>query len=179
MNFDALVHAIADIHLRTQSAAVRAVNVVLTCRNWLIGAYIHEYELQGQDRAAYGAELFESLANRLGALGVPNCNRSRLYRYRDFYRFYPEVRDALPRPYASLLPPVSTLSPEIVATLSPQSAEKAATPSPLFGTFVLERLSYSHIELLLEIEDPLKRAFYEVECIKGNWSVREPVGDRK
>ena len=28
-------------------------------------------------------------------------------------------------------------------------------------------------ELLLEIEDPLKRAFYEVECIKGNWSVRE------
>ena len=47
MNFDALVHAIADIHRRTQSTGVRAVNVALTCRNWLIGAYIHEYELQG------------------------------------------------------------------------------------------------------------------------------------
>jgi predicted nuclease of restriction endonuclease-like (RecB) superfamily len=173
VNFDALVHVIADIHRRTQSAAARAVNVALTCRNWLIGAYIHEYELQGQDRAEYGSELFESLANRLGALGVPNCNRSRLYRYRDFYRFYPEIRDGLPGPYTSLLPPASTQSSEIVATVSPQTAGKAATPSPLSGTLVLERLSYSHIELLLEIEDPLKRAFYEVECIKGNWSVRE------
>ena len=27
--------------------------------------------------------------------------------------------------------------------------------------------------LLLPIEDPLKRRFYEVECIKGTWSVRE------
>jgi len=25
----------------------------------------------------------------------------------------------------------------------------------------------------LPLEDPLKRAFYEVECIKGNWSIRE------
>ncbi|MBM4341107.1 MAG: DUF1016 domain-containing protein [Deltaproteobacteria bacterium] len=173
MNFDALANAIADIHRRTQTTALRAVNVALTCRNWLIGLYIHEYELNGQDRAEYGAELFTSLANRLGTLGVPNCNRSRLYRYRDFYRFYPQIRDVLPGPYTSLLPSVSTLSSEIVATASPQSAIKAATPSPLSGSFVLERLSYSHIELLLEIEDPLKRAFYEVECVKGNWSVRE------
>lgn len=173
MNFDALVHTIADIHQHTQSAAARAVNIALTCRNWLIGSHIHEYKLQGQDRAKYGTELFESLANRLGALGVPNCNRSRLYRYRDFYRFYPQIRDALPGLYISLLPPVSTLATEIVATVSPQTEGKVATPSPLSGTFVLERLSYSHIELLLEIKDPLKRAFYEVECIKGNWSVRE------
>ena len=173
MNFDALVHTIADIHQHTQSAAARAVNIALTCRNWLIGSHIHEYKLQGQDRAKYGTELFESLANRLGALGVPNCNRSRLYRYRDFYRFYPQIRDALPGLYISLLPPVSTLATEIVATVSPQTEGKVATPSPLSETFVLERLSYSHIELLLEIKDPLKRAFYEVECIKGNWSVRE------
>jgi len=175
VNFDALVHAIKDIHQRTQNAAARAVNVALTCRNWLIGSYIHEYELQGQDRAKYGAELFESLASRLGALGVPNCNRSRLYRYRDFYRLYPEIRDALPGPYASLLPHVSILSSEIVATVSPQTAGKAATASPLSRNFILERLSYSHIELLLEIEDSLKRAFYEIECVKGNWSVRRLI----
>lgn len=36
----------------------------------------------------------------------------------------------------------------------------------------MDRLSYSHIEILIEIDDPLKRAFYEVECIRGNWSVR-------
>jgi len=38
---------------------------------------------------------------------------------------------------------------------------------------LIHNLSYSHFALLLEFDDPLKRAFYEVECIKGNWSVRE------
>ena len=37
---------------------------------------------------------------------------------------------------------------------------------------LMERLSYTHLELLTRIEDPLKRAFYEIECIRGNWSVR-------
>ncbi|MCK5229931.1 MAG: DUF1016 family protein, partial [Desulfobulbaceae bacterium] len=35
------------------------------------------------------------------------------------------------------------------------------------------RLSYSHIDLLVDIDDDIKRLFYEVECIRGNWSVRE------
>ncbi len=94
MNFDALVKAVADIHHRCHSGAARAVNIALTSRNWLIGAYIHEYELQCKVRAEYGARLFKGLANRLSSLGVPNCNRSRLYRYRDFYRFYPEIQQA-------------------------------------------------------------------------------------
>ena len=34
-------------------------------------------------------------------------------------------------------------------------------------------LSFSHFAELIPIDDPLKRAFYEVECIRGNWSVRE------
>ena len=32
---------------------------------------------------------------------------------------------------------------------------------------MVSQLSYSHIEQLLPIQDSLKRAFYEVECIKG------------
>lgn len=41
------------------------------------------------------------------------------------------------------------------------------------GAIILSRLSYTHIIELLTIEDPLKRLFYEVETLKGNWSVRE------
>lgn len=37
---------------------------------------------------------------------------------------------------------------------------------------LISRLSFSHIAELITIEDPLKRAFYEIECIRGNWSVR-------
>jgi predicted nuclease of restriction endonuclease-like (RecB) superfamily len=40
------------------------------------------------------------------------------------------------------------------------------------GKTLLSRLSFSHLAELFELDDPLKRAFYEIECIRGNWSVR-------
>lgn len=41
------------------------------------------------------------------------------------------------------------------------------------GKKIVNNLSFSHISLLLRIEDNFQRTFYEVECIKGNWSLRE------
>jgi predicted nuclease of restriction endonuclease-like (RecB) superfamily len=38
---------------------------------------------------------------------------------------------------------------------------------------LLTGLSFSHFVVLLEIDDPAKRAFYETETIRGNWTVRE------
>jgi predicted nuclease of restriction endonuclease-like (RecB) superfamily len=37
----------------------------------------------------------------------------------------------------------------------------------------LSELSYTHLVQLSPIKDRLKRAFYEIECINGCWSVRE------
>ncbi len=34
-------------------------------------------------------------------------------------------------------------------------------------------LSWSHLLELTRIEDTTKRAFYELECMKSNWSIRE------
>jgi predicted nuclease of restriction endonuclease-like (RecB) superfamily len=34
-------------------------------------------------------------------------------------------------------------------------------------------LSFTHIAELITIDDPTKRSFYEAECLRGNWSVRE------
>lgn len=95
MNFDALVQAIADIHRRTQTAAVRAVNVALTCRNWLIGAYIVEFEQRGDDRATYGDRLLSNLAERLQRKNIPRSDERELRRFRQFYLAYPQIRDAV------------------------------------------------------------------------------------
>ena len=38
---------------------------------------------------------------------------------------------------------------------------------------IINKLSFSHITLLLTVSDGLKRAFYAAEAIKGTWSVRE------
>ena len=60
------------------------------------------------------------------------------------------------------LPIRGTLSPELRNTEFIVPAEK-----------ILTNLSYSHFEELVQIENPLKRAFYEIECINGVWSLRE------
>ncbi len=38
---------------------------------------------------------------------------------------------------------------------------------------LIARLSFTHLVQLLPISEPLKRTFYEIECMKGNWSVNE------
>ena len=38
---------------------------------------------------------------------------------------------------------------------------------------LINSLSFTHFTLLFPVEDTLKRIFYEIECIKGNWSVSE------
>jgi hypothetical protein len=54
MNFAQLVKTIKQTHDSLKLQAVKAVNISLTLRNWLIGYYIAEYQLKGSDRASYG-----------------------------------------------------------------------------------------------------------------------------
>lgn len=43
---------------------------------------------------------------------------------------------------------------------------------PILDTLCRE-LSWSHYRILMRIENPQARSFYEVECVKNKWSVRE------
>ena len=38
---------------------------------------------------------------------------------------------------------------------------------------IISRLSFSHLREIMALDDPLARYFYEQECIKCTWSVRE------
>lgn len=162
-NFKSLVERITNADKQLSENAIKAVNTSLTLRNWCVGAYIHEYELSGNDRAVYGERLFQELAKELE--GLSNCNRRQLYRYLRFYQFYPQI--------------VATLSPLLMKQLAMNQIpkdEKVGTLSPLLhpeSKILLNRLSYSHFDLLVDIDDETKRAFYEIEVIKGCWSVRE------
>jgi len=163
-NFEKLVGVIQEVHEELAAQAGRAVNISLTLRNWLVGCYIVEYELCGADRARYGDNLLTELAKRLTELKVSNCHRRQLYRYLRFYRLYPEIVGTVSAQLKKLLP------------VGAQALEKVGTASPQLRIppdKIIHRLSYSHLELIVDLDDDLKRAFYEIECIRGNWSVRE------
>jgi len=173
MHFDGLVAAIQQTHAALAAQACKAVNISLTLRNWLIGHHIAEYELHGADRASYGEGLIDQLAGRLGQTGLKRLDARELRRFQQFYRAYPQIRETLTAVLASLpaTGPFKLLS--IRETLPPESeAVLPARPGP-GSRLLLERLSFSHFAELLQIQPPLKRLFYEVEILRGNWSVRE------
>lgn len=57
-----------------------------------------------------------------------------------------------------------------------KAVEKMETAFPQFQIIrnePIHRLSYSHLELIGDLDNQLKRTFYKIECIRGNWSVWE------
>ena len=165
LDFGRLVEAIQQVHESCAVQVGKAVNTSLTLRNWLIGFYIAEYELRGADRSNYGDNLLAALSAKLRARKISSTGRRQLYNYLSFYRTYPQIVRALS---AQALRFISS-------SAKPYALEKVPTLSAQFEIppeRILNALSYSHLELLVELDDPLKRAFYEIECIGGNCSVR-------
>ena len=156
LSFGELVTAIRHVNDELTAQATRAVNTSLTLRNWLIGYYVEAYERRGADRAQYGDKLMEKLAESLTQQGMSRCDRREIYRYRQFYLTYPQIVESLPPQFALAL--------ETVESRPPQSTD---------GKTLISSLSFTHIVELLNLQSVAQRGFYEVQCIQGNWSVRE------
>ncbi|BAZ10961.1 hypothetical protein NIES4071_27850 [Calothrix sp. NIES-4071] len=190
MNYEELISDISNINDTTLATVARAVNQILTIRNWFIGAYIFEYEQNGVDRAAYGTQLLKKLADDLKRRKIEGLSERNLKNFRQFALAYPalaknenvstflpvlgisgnalQIRQAVPaefqKAYQELFPALKAL--------------ELQNPSPSWQDSnyyqrLVSTLSWTHIVELTRIDDKTKRAFYELECIKSNWSYRE------
>ncbi len=174
-DFQQLITTIEQVHVHLQASAANAVNQALTMRNWLIGHYIVEFEQGGKDRAEYGANLISEIAKASVIEGLSPTN---LKAFRQFYLTYPQIGQTLSGQSNALLgamtPKSQTLSdqlnlPKIWEATASDSKNRLQVPPEK----IVSRLSFSHLVELIKIDEPLKRTFYELECIKGTWSVRE------
>jgi hypothetical protein len=114
--------------------AARLVNVEMVRAYWLVGQAIVKHEQRGENRAGYGEQLIESLAERLTAELSKGFQSRNLWWMRDFY-----------------------------------------LKSPILNALRSE-LSWTHYRLLLKVDRPEARAFYEQEAAEQNWSTREWSG---
>ncbi len=166
-DFDSLVFSIVHIHQQTQAFAAKAVNVALTLRNWLIGCRIVEFEQEGNDRAAYGENLMAKLSQRLATHGLPQVTARDLRRFRQLYQTYPQIWQSV----------TAKLRSDIGFMGMPSSIRESVTAKSQLGEKVspqlIQRLSFTHLAELIQLPDDTQRRFYEIECIRGNWSVRE------
>jgi predicted nuclease of restriction endonuclease-like (RecB) superfamily len=164
--YSALVKAISQVNTEMVTRAASVVNQALVLRNWMVGSYIVEFEQHGADRAKYGANLLDCLARDMAAQGIKAlCDPRVLRDCRLLYRFYPQIRGSLTRES----PGLPNAEPEELAIRGSATRE---LPSELEVEQVL-RLSWTKLQELIRLDDPWQRAFYENECLRSHWSVRQ------
>ena len=165
-SFNDLTSIIQTTHDAAQSSAVKAINRMQTMRNWLIGYYIVEYEQHGKDRAEYGTKLLKKLEERVNRKGMTTT----LFKWaRKFYRLYPQMTDNLPvRICATMMHQLQSIENKEDA-IGASMMHQFMTP----GKTIISHLSFTHLREIMTLDDPLARYFYEQECIKCTWSVRE------
>ncbi|MCX8492191.1 MAG: DUF1016 N-terminal domain-containing protein [Cyclobacteriaceae bacterium] len=165
MNFSLLASTIHQAHSTLQQSALKSVNKHLTIRNWLVGFYIVEFEQNGEDRAKYGNKLLPELAKSINIRGLSETS---LKLNRQFFQIYLQIRQVLTDEFQNN-------ENQLLTTLQTPSApsQKSTIGNLLPPDKLISRLSFSHFTLLLPIADSLKRIFYEIECVRGNWSHKE------
>ena len=174
-SFSDLASIIQSTHDVAQSSAIRAINRMQTMRNWLIGYYIVEFEQHGKDRAEYGTQLLKKLEEQVNRKGL---NVTLFQTSRNFYNLYPQMGGLfVPNEiYSTLSNKSESRIPLMDKSTDAQTNTICATVSHKFQTppeMIVSRLSFSHIREIMSVDAPLARYFYEQECIKCTWSVRE------
>jgi len=183
-DINGLVLLIGETQHYFKQQASKQVDVALTLRNWFFGYYISEYELNGADRAAYGAKLFKEIAFRLERNGYKQIRERHLYLCKDFYLTYPQILRSLSAEFYisefqdnTILRTASAKLNKVEINenekLLPQATQSVSSSIQIDVNKLINQLSFSHIIELLKAETALKRNFYELEAIKNAWSVRE------
>lgn len=169
-DFSQLSNIVLQINRLAQTESVKAVNRMATLRNWLIGFYIVEYEQNGCDRAQYGKRLLKSLEESVNEKGL---TATLFYHAREFYKDYPQVKEYLT---STISPTPSVKSNNLISSTPSVILPETGTPEKTLQTpadVLVSRLSFSHIVEILAVKDSQERYFYETECVRCNWSVRE------
>lgn len=187
-HYSQLVSAITSLNTQMVGRVATVADQALVLRNWIVGAYIVEFEQHGADRAKYGARLLETLAGDLAHKGIKGLDERTLRDCRTFCRLYPQIRGPVEPEFKSDLPKsqpsgLDSLS-DAAKTVCPIPRRTASKPSRIrcpvdselptpLAPEQLAQFAWSHFLQFIRIDDPWKRAFYENELLHGHWSKRQ------
>jgi predicted nuclease of restriction endonuclease-like (RecB) superfamily len=154
-HYDGLVGGIAGLLEAARRTSARAVNAVMTTTYWEIGRRIVEFEQKGEARAEYGEELLQRLGCDLTARFGRGFSERNLLKMRTFYLGWQ-------------IPP--TLSAESESRPKGQTLPAVSELRDIAARFPLPWSAYVR---LLAVKSEHGRRFYEIEALRGGWSVRQ------
>jgi len=167
----AVVHVgIVDLLQAARAQAARSVNALMTASYWEIGRRIVEAEQKGKRRAGYGEQLIERLTADLTAQFGRGFSRQNLWQMRSFYLNWPpeQILQTVSGESA-----IRQTAPDKSQTPSAVSAPLQAMPARLAAVAARFPLPWSAYVRLLSVKSDHARGFYEIEALRGGWSVRQ------
>jgi predicted nuclease of restriction endonuclease-like (RecB) superfamily len=162
----AFFDGIRELIAGARTTVARGVDLVQVHTNFEIGRRIVQEEQRGKDRAAYGEQVIQELADRLTGEFGRGFSLSNLRSMRQFYlqnqdRIRQTVTGELDAPEKS-----QSMTGQLAILQSLTGILGPPPPRPF-------TLGWSHYVFLLRVDNPNERSFYEIEATEQNWTVRD------
>lgn len=148
LNNEQLIKNIEKLILQARKQVVSSVNTVMVYTYYSIGKMIVENEQKGNKRAEYGEATIPKISQYLTNKFGKGWTVENLTLMRKFFIAYSNNE-------------ISNSKKNFVNTVYEIDITKKFA------------LSWSHYVILMRIENIAERNFYEIECSKQNWSVRQ------
>lgn len=161
-NENRLFERISELIEESRSHVAKAVNTAMVYTYYGVGRYIVEFEQSGDYRAAYGKSVLNRLSERLIDRFGKGWSTETLTKCRKFYHVY----GILSAPQTKSIVPQKSSAPQTKSQTTEISAETQAIAMPQFT------LSWNHYQILMRIDNPDERRFYEIESQRQNWGYR-------
>lgn len=159
---DVLFERVSALIEQARRRVITVVNLAEVYTKYEIGRYIVEEEQQGNARAGYGKQVLKELSVRLTERFGDGWSEETLKKCRFFYNAYSNRQIG------------STVLTELSdAKNSQQCRPNSKTLSGKCNEGISFTLSWSHYLVLMRVENPDARSFYEIECAQQQWSVRQ------
>lgn len=176
---DAIFERVTRILDEARASVVRSVNSAMVLAYWQIGREIVETLQGGDRRGSYGERTVEELALRLTQRFGRGFSATNLKYFRKFYAVYADRTPVLRATWNDAATDSEIRhKPCDESEGAPRSGrDREGLVAATEGHESLEgfspALSWSHYRVLLGVEHPSERAFYEIEAERSGWSVPE------
>lgn len=160
--FNSLFERISDLIEKARQHVVTAVNVTEVYTKYHIGQYIVEEEQDGKGRALYGKQVLKTLSARLTERFGKGWSVETLDKCRKFYRVYSKTISSTAR--TKFVEAKNSFT--VQTNLDTLNDELSQNKLEFY-------LSWNHYQILMRIDNPDERSFYEIEAKQQQWSVRQ------
>lgn len=161
-----LMARVAAILDQARANVLRTVNSNMVIAYWLIGREIVQELQRGEQRAEYGKQLLDQMAVHLQKHYGRGFSVTNLRYFRTFYTVYCDRAPKIRQIGSGELDKMDGLPTQFEVlddmTLATTDLNRGFSP----------RLGWSHYQVLMGIENPNERLFYEIEAEREGWEVK-------